>query len=253
MICGDFNARTASDLDCISIDSSKYLPLFDSYKNDDNIRARNSHDVILDARGKELLELCISNQMRIANGRCFGDFFGRFTCYNPLGQSTVDYLMASESIYSQILYFRVSDFIPFLSDCHCKISWDILAMFRNICPNKVYNMTHELPTNYTWKKDSSETFQEALNSHEIQEKIKLFQKKSKSLTSNDIDEAVKDLNDIILSAAKLSLSKPKYRKRKEKSKKWFDLDLKKMRGNVLSQGKLYSKFPKKSCNKGSLL
>ena len=28
-----------------------------------------------------------------------GDIFGYFTCFNPLGQSTVDYLLASEKNY----------------------------------------------------------------------------------------------------------------------------------------------------------
>jgi hypothetical protein len=52
MIFGDFNARTASEQDYIENDSPKYLPLFDSYKNDDTVRVRNSNDVVLDTRGK---------------------------------------------------------------------------------------------------------------------------------------------------------------------------------------------------------
>ena len=43
----------------------------------------NSHDSHIDTRGKELLDMCISNQLRILNGRTFGDSFGAYTCYKP--------------------------------------------------------------------------------------------------------------------------------------------------------------------------
>ena len=148
MICGDFNARTGTELDVITDDTSKYLPLFDSYKIDNTTRVRQNHDTVLDARGRDLLEFCIENQMRIMNGRCMGDIFGHFTCFNPLGQSTVDYLLASENITNQILYFKVSDFIPILSDCHCKISWEILAKFQHSFPPRSGEVMHKAPINY---------------------------------------------------------------------------------------------------------
>jgi len=74
LICGDFNARTATEPDFISDDTPKYLPLSDSYNVDNTIRIRNNHDTVLDTRGKELLEFCIGNQLRIMNGRGIGDF-----------------------------------------------------------------------------------------------------------------------------------------------------------------------------------
>lgn len=61
-----------------------------------------------------------------------GDSFGKFTCYTPNGFSAVDYVLASESILNQIPFFKVSDFIPTLSDAHCKLSWNIYAKFPNI-------------------------------------------------------------------------------------------------------------------------
>ena len=125
LTCGDFNACTADKLDVITHDTQKYLPLFDSYSVDNTTRVRRSHDTVLDTRGKELLEFCIQNQLRIMNGRCLGDIFGHYTCFNPLGPSTVDYLLAAEKISKQLLSFKVSEFIPTLSDCHCKISWEI--------------------------------------------------------------------------------------------------------------------------------
>jgi hypothetical protein len=122
MLCGDLNARISYEVDFILNDSPRYLPLFDSYKPDEKIKLRKSHDDVLDERGKELSDLCITYQMRIVNGRCIGDLLGNFTSFNTQGQSTMDYLMTNERLLNQLLCFKVSDFLPLHSDCHCKIS-----------------------------------------------------------------------------------------------------------------------------------
>ena len=36
----------------------------------------------------------------------------------------VDYVLVSENILEQI-FFHVSSFVPTLSDCHCKLEWEI--------------------------------------------------------------------------------------------------------------------------------
>ena len=62
-----------------------------------------------------------------------------------------------------------------------------------------------------------------------------------------MDESAAELSNIILAAAKVSLKRhkiPDKSKSKSKSKKWFDQDLKKLRSNLISYGKVYSKFPK---------
>ena len=107
--------------------------LYRSYQNynvDNPPVLRHNSDVIVDSRGRSLIDICIGNQLRILNGRCFGDLFGRFTCFTPNGCSVVDYTIVSESITDQILFFQVSDFIATLSDCHSKLSWGILANFN---------------------------------------------------------------------------------------------------------------------------
>ena len=138
--------------------------------------------------------------------------------------STVNFLLTTESIFSQILYFKVSNFIPFLSDCHCKISCEILAKYENNYSNKTNTSTSKLPLNYIWTNDSGVKFQEALNSPTMQDKIKMFLENSKSYTANDILKAVSDVENVILSAANMSLSKHKQKKKKKNNKKWFDND-----------------------------
>ena len=101
-------------------------------------------------------------------------FFGHYTCFNPLGQSTVDCLLASQNIIKQILYFKVSDFIPILSDCHCKITWEMLAKYPNSATPKTENLLRRVPMNYTWVEGSDLRFQETLSTPEIQNKIDNF-------------------------------------------------------------------------------
>ena len=85
----------------------------------------------LDSRGKDLIDLCISNQLRIVNGRGLGDTFGNFTCYTTHGASTVVYVLVSEGILHHILYLKVNDCVPCLSDCHCLIQWSISTNYSN--------------------------------------------------------------------------------------------------------------------------
>ena len=91
IIAGDLNARVAEEQDYIIDDSDKHLPLYISYKYDLELLDKKNHDKIVNSRGRQLLSLCISTGLRILNGRSFGDIFGSFTCYQPLGNSVVDF------------------------------------------------------------------------------------------------------------------------------------------------------------------
>ena len=71
LICGDFNARTANILDFIPFDSNNYVPLCDQYNSDTEIKHRQSQDDKVDNRGKELIDFCIGQNLRILNGRTF--------------------------------------------------------------------------------------------------------------------------------------------------------------------------------------
>ena len=69
LLCGDFNARTGVLSDFIASDVTEHLPLADDYSPDRPILTRYSRDVVIDNRGRELIDLCISSQLRFLNGR----------------------------------------------------------------------------------------------------------------------------------------------------------------------------------------
>ncbi|CAG2229894.1 unnamed protein product [Mytilus edulis] len=244
LLCGDFNARVSSEPDFIANDSSKFIPVNTDYIIDKELLTRKNQDKVLDTRGKDLLDLCISNQLRFLNGRVLGDMFGTYTCHTPNGSSTVDYVILSESILDQILYFKVSDFIPTLSDTHCKLEWEILATYKqeNLSQDK---NTHPLSPNFKWHDDSANNFLIALGSADIQTQLHNLNNKTTHNSQVSVDDTGQGLSNIIHLAACKSLKRQKISSKKHKKhKKWFNKDLKHMRMHLLNYGKIYSKHPK---------
>jgi hypothetical protein len=47
---------------------------------------------------KHIKEIFSQSQLRIANGRSFGDLTGEFTSHSTLGSSVIDYFVISEAI-----------------------------------------------------------------------------------------------------------------------------------------------------------
>ena len=79
MICSDLNARSGPQQDFILNDEIDHVPLYDYYNIDNFSMSRQSEDSTIDARSRILNEICIGNQLRILNSRCFGDIFGQYT------------------------------------------------------------------------------------------------------------------------------------------------------------------------------
>lgn len=170
LLCGDLNARIGLGADFIENDNHTHIPIYKDYVSDCE-SPRNNQDSVMDARGKEFLDLCIGSSLRIVNGRSFGDSMGKFTCFTSRGSSVVDYTIVSQDLLQQLLYFHVSDFISTLSDAHCKLSWNLLASFKPCLDSKQYN---NMPDKYIWNDKSSEDFLDALHHTDIKRKINDF-------------------------------------------------------------------------------
>ena len=148
------------------------------------------------------------HQIRILNGRMFGDCFGNYTCFTPNGASVVDYTIVSENVLSSILYFYVHEFNPLMSDCHSLLEWQMSANF-------ILQPIQDIPKyllqpRFLWTVDSAEKFCLALSSPEINSRLDSFVRDIVIEDSqSSIDTACADLTDIILSAANLSLKQKK--------------------------------------------
>ena len=247
LICGDINARTGVSPDYILQDNSDFLPLSNCYKTDKQILKRYNRDTKLDQRGKELLDFCIGHQLRILNGRNLGDSFGNYTCFTPNGCSTVDYAIVSENVLDGIFFFRVKEFLPTLSDCHCQIEWRLLSSCMKTDKLSVNDKTKlkPMPPRYIWSDDSADSFQKALTTDTVKSKISGFLNTPFMGDTNSINLASEKLVNIFVEAADKSLKKPKQKiKGKPKNPKWFDCNLQQMRFNLMSYGKVYTRFPR---------
>ena len=67
LILGDFNAKTGSEPDFNVNDDNSYILLHDDYIIDNTLLRRNSQDIKVCTRGRDLLDVCISSGIRILN------------------------------------------------------------------------------------------------------------------------------------------------------------------------------------------
>lgn len=251
LLCGDFNARTSDLRDHVADDDTANLPLFDSYIPDSCIGDRNNQDKAVCERGKQLIDICISYKLRLANGRTLGDNFGKFTCYKYNGNSVVDYFIYSEDLIEDILSFKVSDVIPRLSD-HSLLSLRILASFLE---QESKTVMTDFPCQFMWASDSGVKFKQVIESPLIKNKFSNLSEKFdiNQDTPVNINSVLEDFNIIMRLAGSLSLklSKKKKGKIKPKDNKWHDCDLKQLRKKVDYKGSLYAKFPNDPIIRGS--
>ena len=66
----------------------------------------------------------INLSLCIINGRKTGDLMGNFTSFQSGGNSVIDYVIVSNSLFYNVLTFSVVDFKPWLSD-HCSIHYTL--------------------------------------------------------------------------------------------------------------------------------
>ena len=135
MLTGDLNARTGVLPDFNKHDAKAFVPLPMEYRPDFNWMRCNT-DRTVNSYGKELLNLCVSSNLRIVNGRIGGDKdLGASTCFTPRGSSLVDYFVASIHFFELISDFSIGDLCEH-SD-HCPIVLDI-ATRSKVKPTAMY-------------------------------------------------------------------------------------------------------------------
>ena len=152
-----------------------------------------------------------------------------------------DYTIVSENAPINILYYTISEFNPTLSDCHCKLEWEMSAN-HSVTPTSSEECSmHPMPLRYIWSEDSTSAFREAMSSSALQLQIDHF------LSKTDIQIlTLQRLNwPIFLLMQLISLLKS-LRKHKitTKHNKSFDDDLRSSRQNLINFGKVYIKYPK---------
>jgi hypothetical protein len=245
IIAGDLNARTATISDFIIRDDDKYIPMFDEYPIDDNTITRNSQDVTIDERGKQLVDICTSAQLRILNGRKLGDSIGHFTCHKWNGSSVVDYIIVSREILPCISKFQVGEYNNLISD-HCLVLATIRLPSIQMCQaTPTMQNFKPAPKKITFNQITTERYTAILKSECYSKKINSIEKRFNTIP--DINTNVGDLNNILLDAVQAagisSLQRKANHKGKRKSPGWYDSQLRDLRKVVLKLGNRVASFP----------
>ena len=230
IVQGDFNARTNVNNDIVTAD--KYdTALIENSEID--IPIRNSEDkVTADHRGKELIELCKSLGVIALNGRKVGDLFGKYTSFQWNGNSVVDYVLVSKSIFPSVSYFKIGNFIPWLSD-HCATRFRIDSCMRTT-PECENDKGGEGLDTLFWDSSSPEKFITILKTHE--------QEISETLMSSNVN-VLEKFQNLVSTVVK----EGKFKKRKKKTSNdapWFDADCRKGKDEIKVAGKNVQSTPK---------
>mgnify|MGYP000169787250 FL=1 len=120
VICGDMNANTSDNPDCVadeSLNHTDFLP--DEYCVDNYLKRCSQDKGRINNNGNMLLDLCKQSGMRILNDRCSGDKDGKFTYVRSKGSSVVDYVFTSQNMMSFVDHFGVNS--PNILSDHCLI------------------------------------------------------------------------------------------------------------------------------------
>ncbi len=243
-ILGDLNAKTGSLEDTISPDKSDEL--FELVLAEPPPK-RNSQDNSVNPRGNDLLDMCKSLDLNIVNGRKTGDLFGNYTCFKWNGNSVVDYLVASPSVFKNVSTFEVGEFLPWLSD-HCPLYFtiELCGVIQRDTQGRGVGRT-EAPKQYIWSNDSKQNFLNTLKTAE-------FQTKLGECFGTDHSDPNNPVNYItgVLNAAAEKCKTRFVRRRSHDDPPWFDGSCRDLKESIRSLGRKVRRDPKNNTSRAEL-
>ena len=115
------------------------------------ISNRKSRDLILNARGKRLINFLSSANLSLLNSSVVGEIFGEYTSVNYNGQGVVDYMATTSLIRNHIKSFRVMDLTKFSyhKPCVCAFNHNIRLLSSDLLTESL----EDAPRQYNWRKE----------------------------------------------------------------------------------------------------
>ena len=210
---GDFNAITNQQPDFIVNEESTETLDIEDYPI---IPARNSEDSRkTNLRGESMLELCKTLNMNILNGRKTGDLFGKTTSFQWNGNGVVDYVISSYDLFPHITYFKIGDYIPWVSD-HCPLLYK-LSVKGTILSEE--DEMEDSQQHYYFTNDAKNKLRETLKSTKISGELKSLE----GIDESHLELLATGITTALIDATKLSNIKPQKKgSHALKKNPWFD-------------------------------
>ena len=178
---------------------------------------------------------------QIVNGRL--DSTGEFTCFTPRGNSVVDYLIVSESLFTIISHFEVGN--PSVHSDHCPLLVNLkIILDSSYCPKsastylKTKNQFREKNENIIWNQRIKGYVSKSFRSFKF---CKLLETLESDLFCSRIslDEIVDQLlKNTIRDGKSLIVGHNKFPRNS-----WFDKDCKHQKRIVNTMASIYKRYP----------
>ena len=262
------NGRVGNAKDFIEKDSddNENLPIPNDYNPDDEVMNRKSDDAKeISGHGKDLLKFRKSSGFRIMNGRWKeGVSSGKFTCFQPSGNSVVDYCLIREHYKPVVKKFSVGD-LTMHSD-HVPLKVELKANYLNrIYPNHEHtncdnldrrknndqerdNLKDDYKYPYIIQENSGRKIKEILNSQGIKNESEML-KLNITQGETSINDIVKTLREVCIDISDKSFKRVPFandrsKSSRGKSNEWFDEECKEMKRQVNKKRKLFQNILK---------
>ena len=230
LLCGDLNARTASE---------NYTGIAEDFQDimlqANSIFPRKSQDLIVNTFGQQLLDFCNMYDCVILNGLCEGEHDNSFTYIASCGASVLDYYIMScdlyHSAYSGSLVvegYTESDHLPV-----------VLTFIRKESVREDRQCQEETAdVKYTekivWSSEKEQEFVDNMRSNEIQNKLKI----ALDHLENHVEDALCKFVECLTSAGSCMVKKC-YNNKKAMKAKWFDEDCRQAKKESRSKLKVF--------------
>ena len=184
----------------------------------------------------ESIDFCKETGLRIINGRVGKDKgIGKCTYVGSAGKSVVDYVIASQCLFSAIDTFEVSD--PNILSDHCMVKFSVIShdsISNDDCMNNFGSFCN---FKYVWKDNEVDSYQNALQSNNVQGVLNDLKSNISNLTTVDeLNQNVKSFQEIIEEVCnplfKKDISKPRVQNCPivdESNQPWFNGNCKQKR------------------------
>ena len=225
VLLGDFNSRTGKLDDILSQNLAK-----NSLQKFGLDFKRYSCDEKIDTNGRNLINLCNDFNLGILNGRFGNDKnIGQCTCIKTIGQSLVDYIIVSTSLFPSVTDFFVDKYDSCMSDVHLPLCMTLNVETEYKKPNETIGKNFTtLDFKALWKVEKKREYQEAFSDEKISnlnEKLRTLAL-SNTISQENIDSVSNDLTNILVDPAKQVGICKKYvkkkRPRRNPRKPWFN-------------------------------